>query len=138
MGRRRAPHCFGRGAWHRPGFRAIEARADLTALIDSAGDGSAPGDGEPYAPERWLVYSTEFLAQDGAPAGPVATWPLAGDAFDKGGDNFIWCAELSAEEALPVLDAAAGATELSEWMVDGESRTVLFAPRFAHQAGCPG
>ncbi len=117
---------------------AIEARADLTALIDSAGNGPAIGAGDAYAPERWLVYSTEFVAQDGLAAGPVATWPLGGDVFDKGADNFIWCADLTVEEAHPAIEAAARATELSEWIVDGESRTVLFTPRFAHQPGCAG
>ena len=121
----------------------VELRTQLQELIDAV-------DAIVDDPDRtWQLADPPALLIRSLPAtttqpevdpGPPVDFPLdAGSALVPGPDAQFGCLAVTEPADLAaVLEAAADATQITPWVVDGQELQLVFAPLYPHEDGCGG
>ena len=114
----------------------LARRAELQALITDVNalvDGAAAG-WDVADPPALRVHSVDQRSPGDIDPGEPRDFPLAGTALSNG-DGYV-CHDVAPGELAPVLDTAATATQLTPWIVDGQTVTLVFRPVYPHDAPC--
>lgn len=115
------------------GFQS--AIGDLASLVPEGSIGAE----EPYVPTEMRVYVIPYRGEPELPQQPVE-WPVAGsldrfgqpiDAIDGGR-----CGVVGGDDLPALLEAAAGANQLTPWTSEGSEHGLIFRPLLPDEHGC--
>jgi hypothetical protein len=123
------------------------ARADLVAFQSALGhlEGLVPagsvGAEEPYVPGAMRVYVLPYRGDPELPQEPVA-WPVTGSmgtfGHPAGVAQGARCGIVAGPDLVPLLEAAAGANQLTPWTSGGREHAAIFRPLLPDEHGCEG
>lgn len=123
-----------------------QARAALREFQMALGDlqswlpEGAVGAEEPFETDELRVFVMPYRGEPDLPQEPMA-WPLEGslDAFGEpvaDAPEPVRCGTVTGEDLATVLDAAAGANQLTPWTSDGGEHRLIFRPLLPDESGC--
>ena len=109
----------------------MELISAVRAILDSPERTWAP-----YVAAAWEIHSLPYTQPADIDPGPAIEWPLEPESLRLDLETGQGCVAVGGEDAAAAVEAAAGATEISRWIVGSETVALVFRPLFPYQHGC--